>query len=272
MTLVVRLKPQRQRNFQLTALIAVSLVGVYLVVRGQPPWSPGRAWGLAFGVLAALLLLLEMAYSSRRPRGWPFRTAQRWLQAHVYLGVLALVAILIHADFRWPHGGMGWWLLGLAVWATLSGVLGVLLQKSIPATLSEGLRVEAIYERIPELIDQLRKEADALVEGASEPLASLYRSHVRPMLAGPTPSWAYLLNARAGRSAALEPFERVGGNISPGERERVRDIESILIEKLELDAHYRLQGVLRQWLLLHVPPATLLVALTAVHVFTWFWY
>ena len=50
------------------------------------------------------------------------------------------------------------------------------------------------------------------------------------------------------------------------------DLVSIVIEKMELDAQYRLQRVLRGWLVLHVPPAGLLMGLLVVHVYTWLRY
>src|SRR6185295_13259699 len=116
------------------------------------PFSPKRGAGLAFGILATSLFVFEMSYPARRPRARPLRTAQAWIQAHVYLGVVALAAVLAHSGFRWPHGGIGWLLLLLAAFTVATGLLGVWLQKFIPASLSEGLKVEAVYERIPELV------------------------------------------------------------------------------------------------------------------------
>ena len=97
---------------------------------------------------------------------WPFGTAQRWLQFHIYGGVLACVCVFIHMGFRLPAGQLGWWLLALSVWSTASGLAGVYLQKSIPAMLAANLSVEAIYERIPEQSARLQAEADRLLVGA----------------------------------------------------------------------------------------------------------
>ena len=113
------------------------------------PWSPKRGLGLFFGIAAALAFVLEMAYPLRRPEARPFGTAKAWLQIHVYLGAVAFVGVLAHAGFRWPGGAMGWGLLLLSAWVCGTGLMGVLLQKWLPAALAEGLRVEALYERIP---------------------------------------------------------------------------------------------------------------------------
>jgi hypothetical protein len=195
-----------------------------------------------------------------------------WLQLHVYAGGLALVAAFVHTGFRAPSGPLGWWLLGLSLWTVATGLLGVWLQKWIPASLAEGLRVEAIYERIPSLVEQLRDEADQLVQGASDVLERFYRSEVRVPLSAVQHSWAFLLDVRGGRERALEPFRRVAQFVDAGERQRVLDLMNIYTEKMELDAHYSLQGILRGWLVLHVPAAGLLLGLLVVHVFAWWWY
>src|SRR6185295_1921212 len=134
--------------------LSVLLVGAYVVASRLAPWSPKRGAGLAFGILAALVFVFEMLYPARRPRARPLGTARAWIQAHVYVGALAMLAVLIHADGL-PHGGIGWWLFLLSLWVTLSGLVGVWAQKTLPLALAEGLRVEALFERIPDLVEQL---------------------------------------------------------------------------------------------------------------------
>jgi len=233
------------------------------------PWSPKRGAGLFFGIAAALVFVFETAYPWRRSRARPLGSAQRWLQAHVYLGALAFLAVLIHSGFHLPGGAMGWALLLLSLWTTASGLVGVWLQKWLPIVMAEGLRVEALYERIPALVEHLLKEADALMANASEVLDRFYVTEVRARLATIEPSWAYLLDVRAGRERALEPFRRMSNFVDPAEKDIVNDLSMIRMEKMDLDVHYSLQGVLRRWLVLHVPPAALLMALLAVHVLAW---
>jgi hypothetical protein len=266
------LRPKQIRNFQATLAIGVVLVLVYAVADYLWPWSPKRGLGLAFGIFAALAFVFEMAYPARRPRARPFFTAKNWIQTHVYLGALAFVGVVLHAGLSWPHGAFGWWLLFLSAWTTLTGLLGVWLQKWIPATLAEGLQVEALYERIPGLVQQLVKEADTLMVDASDVLERFYRQEVRDPLGKLAPSSGYLLDVRGGRERALEPFRRMAGFADADDKVRVEDLISIYTEKMELDAQYSLQGILRKWLWLHVPPAGLLMGLLVIHVFTWLWY
>jgi hypothetical protein len=265
------LRPKSPRNLALTAGAAALLILVYALSAWGRTWSPKRGFGLAFGILAALLFVFEMGYPFRRPKARPLRTAKAWMQAHVYLGALGLLGALAHAGFALPHGWMGWALVALSAWVTGSGLAGVFLQKWIPAALSEGLRVEALFERIPSLVEGLLAEADALVEGASEGLEGFYRRDVRERLSRLDPSWAYVFDVRAGRDRALEPFRRMAQFVPPEEKGSVSDLMEIYIEKLELDAQHRMQQVLRQWLVwtAHVPAAGLLMALLAIHILTW---
>jgi hypothetical protein len=266
------LRPKQPRKLQLTLVLCLAAVLVFVVHTSLRPWSPKRGTGLAFGVLAAGLFVLEMLYPARRPRARPLPSALAWLQWHVYAGGFALVAVFVHSGFRAPSGRLGFWLLALSCWTVATGLLGVWLQKWIPASLAEGLRVEAIYERIPSLVEQLCEEADRLVQGASDVLERFYRTEVRAPLSAVHHSWAFLLDVRGGRERALEPFRRMAQFVEAGERQRVLDLMTIYTEKMELDAHYSLQGILRGWLVLHVPAAGLLIGLLAVHVFAWFWY
>jgi hypothetical protein len=270
-TLAQVLTPKRPRNLQFTAAASVLMLLVWVVASRAAPWSPKRGAGLGFGILAAVLFVFEMLYPFRRPRARPLFTAQNWVQAHIYLGVVAFLAAVLHTDFTWPHGWMGWALLLLASWTTATGLIGVWLQKRIPARLSEGLRVEALYERIPSLVEQLRTEADALMEGTSDTLENFYRTQVRPTLARVKPSWSYFTDVRAGRERALERFRSVSPFVGEAEKQKVEDLMAVFTEKLELDAQYTMQGILRRWLAwtLHVPAAGLLIGLLAVHIVAW---
>jgi len=266
------LTPKEPKNLRLTLIATFVFVVLFFVGSWLGPWSPKRGFGLGFGIFAALAFLFEMVYPSRRPKAWPLGTARNWIQAHVYVGILAMVAVIVHAGFAWPKGAMGWWLLFLSVWVTLTGLLGVWLQKWIPAALAEGLRVEALYERIPSLVERLLEEADALMADASDVLERFYQKDVRVSMSRLAPSWVFVLDVRGGQERALEPFRRMTGFVDAAEKSKVEDLMSIYTEKMELDAQYSLQGILRRWLWLHVPAAGLLMGLLVIHIFSWAWY
>src|SRR5262245_32700059 len=231
------------------------------------PWQPGRFWGLTFGTIAALLFLNAGLYLARRRVGArPLGTVQRWLQLHVYGTTLAMLFVLIHMGFRWPAGMFGWWLFGLSLWTTLTGILGVFLQKWVPLTIARNLKIEAIYERVPALVERLGAEAEKLMTGAGDALVRVYQTEMKPLLVAPTPRWAYVLDVRDSRARLLEPLTRIQTFVDEKDRERLRDLTTIVSEKLDLDAHLSLQRAMRVWLYTHIPAAMVLLGLLAVHI------
>jgi hypothetical protein len=267
------LRPKKPQWLLFAAGIGAFCLAVWIALATWRPWEPEGVAGLTFGILAALLFTVELLYPLRRRLlGFPFGSAQRWLQFHIYGGLLAALCVGIHAGFRWPSGKMGWLLVILTVWVTASGLAGVWLQKWIPALMASGLQVEGLLERIPEHLTNLQKESEALVAGSSEVFERFYGENVRPALAGISPSWAYLLDVRSGRDRRLNAFTRLAPFLGAEERPRLDDMKAIVTEKLELDAQYSLQRILRLWTWIHVPPSTLLYGLMIFHIVTGLYY
>jgi hypothetical protein len=258
-------KPMWLRN---SAIAGAAGLIVYLGLAWWQPWLPGRIGGLTYGTLAALLFFNAGLYPFRRKwLAWPLGTVQRWLQLHIYGSGIALLFVLIHVGFRLPGGAFGWWLLGLSVWSTVSGIIGVLLQKWVPIVIARNLKVEAIYDRIPGLVAKLTAEAETLMAGASDAFTRTYQDDIRPLLAAPIPRWGYLSDIRQSRTRALEPLVRFDKFVEEGDRDRMRDLTAIVNEKLDLDVHMSLQRAMRLWLFTHVPPAIVLLGLLLIHVF-----
>ena len=258
-------KPVWARN---SAIVGGLGLAAYIALAWLGPWQPGRFWGLTFGTIAAVLFFNAGLYPLRRRlKARPLGTVQRWLQLHVYGSTIALLFVLIHVGFRLPGGQFGWWLFGLSVWTSLTGILGVVLQKWLPVVIARNLRVEAIYDRIPELVERLNVEADKLMNGAGDALSRTYRESVKPMLAAPMPRWGYVFDVRQARAKMTEPLTRNATFTEEADRELLRDLTSIVNDKLDLDVHMSLQRALRAWLVLHIPAAVVLLGLLIIHVF-----
>jgi hypothetical protein len=268
MTRAAVLRPKQPALAIATGVLCTLAILVHFVLAVGGTWRPGRLGGLVAGSLAAALYLVAACYPARRRlRAWPLSSAQRWLQLHIYGSVLAVVLVLIHIGFEWPAGAFGWTLFGLTVWTSLSGLAGVYLQKALPLILARDLRVEAIAERVPAIVQQLAVEADAVMSRASAVAVGAYRSEVRPLLECARPRWSYLLDVRGGGSPELERLRRVTQYLEPADRDRVAELETIARDKLDLDVHLSLQRALRLWLVTHVPPAIVLMGLLVVHLF-----
>jgi hypothetical protein len=266
-------KPKQPQWAFFCGIAAAASLAIYLFAGLVKPPEPGRGIGLWFGIVATVLFAVEAAYPARRKLlAKPLGNARQWIQSHIWLGILAGVFVLVHEGFRKPGGTIGWLLLLLTIWVTVSGLIGVFVQKYYPRALARNLSVEALFERIPELVQRLPQEAEKLIEGGSDVLLGFYRTEVAPALAGIAPSWTYLADVRGGRDERLLAVTRILPFLPDDERPKLEDLKTIYVEKLELDAHYSVQKAMRAWTLLHVPPAALLLGLTIVHVVTFFLY
>ncbi len=234
-------------------------------------FEAGNAWSLAYGAGAAALLVLAAGYGVRRRM---MRVASRfragsaagWLGLHVWGGSLFLLLMLMHSGFRLPSGVITsglWW---LSWWTVASGIAGRMLQRWIPRMLASGLTTEVLYERIPELVEDLRESAAEVAAGSHEAIAALHRG-LEPELAAPRRRWLFFVDITAGRERRRREFSHLRRLLGGEERERLDRLEGLYRTKLEADAHYTLQQALRLWLYLHVPGSLLLVALLAAHLY-----
>ncbi|MEO1085640.1 MAG: hypothetical protein AAFY88_15475 [Acidobacteriota bacterium] len=253
-----------------SAVLAVAAVGVFvtaLVIEG--PVRPGDRFGLGFGIAATTLLVVAMLYVVRR-RTLPTASkrrlgqSQQWLLVHIYGSLLFLLTMLLHTGLRWPEGVLSWALWIFSMWTVATGLLGLLAQRLVPRLLTAATEVEANYDRIPALVDELRRRSDDLAARCEPPLRLYYSKRMAPTLAAPSRFAAALPHGRADRR--LGPLEHLRSLVSGDELERVNELERLYAAKLDLDTHYAWQSVLRLWLWLHVPAAVLLSLLVVVHI------
>jgi hypothetical protein len=235
--------------------------------------NAGNWWGITYGTLASLLMVGAVLYGVRRrkPR-LNVGTSRTWVLFHIYGGTVFMVLVFMHSGFRLPTGALNWWLWGLSLWVTVSGILGVALQQWLPKILTSGLSVEAVYERIPELITQIRTRAEKLIETCTDPVQEFYRKNIAGALALPQPKLIYYLDITGGIQSRTRQFEYLRRVLSAEEQEKLDRLESMFKTKLELDAHYTLQKALRWWLYTHVPPSLVLLLLVALHLYAVWYY
>ncbi len=237
----------------------------------------GNAWGLSYGAAALVLLLISAAYGVRR-RTMRLATrfgagaARIWLPLHTFTGALFLLLVLMHSGFGLPDGWVTWGLWLLSFWTVASGWIGLALQRWIPRRLTSGLALEVHYDRIPELVDELRTRAERLAESCGEVVHGFYDRRVAAAFRPPRWRWRHFLDLGSGARVLLREFDYLAERLAAEERGRLEELRRLLISKTEIDAHHTLQRALRLWLYLHLPASIVLVALVAVHLFTVFYY
>lgn len=235
--------------------------------------GPGDPGSRAFGIAAAVALLASWGYSARRRsmRWAPGRVAP-WLDAHLYLGVLTCLLVLLHTGLRMPSGFLTWAMWGCTLWLTAGGLAGRFIQLWIPRALTSGLTTEVLYERIPALVEANAARAQAIAASSPEDIRRFYLRRLEHSLAEPRRRPMFLADITGGSRVRIDEFRYLEGRFDGAGREALAELEALYRSKLELDAHYTLQWVLRTWPLTHVPVAVLLLVLVLFHVLSILYY
>jgi hypothetical protein len=246
----------------------------------------GSTVGLWYGIVGTALMIYAGLLSAVRKfpkRRFPGRR-QTWLRGHIWLGLLSVVFILGHSNYRW--GGtleQVLWIVFLIVIVT--GVFGLVLQGFLPHWLATRVPCEIPYEQIPHICPIMRRQADALVDGLCGPadsadigggnpklsaiakgrLRALYETEIRPFLAEPYP--------RALRLASTVRAEEVFAEMRDlptieAAAEEMAKLKTLCVERRLLAEQERLHRWLHHWLLIHIPVSVALLVLGVVHVWT----
>lgn len=263
-------RPAWLAGFLGVAALALALYAVGAVLTEV---TPGSAWGRTWGVAAAVSFAALLVLGARRrlplgAPGWLGRDrAQAWVQFHVYGGALFGLFLLFHTGGQRPRGTVLTLLWAASWWLVASGLMGVVLRKWLPRVMASGLATEVVYERIPELAAEIEARVKKLGAGASPPLAD-YCRRLLPGLGRPRRRWRCVIDPGAGHSRIRSEIAFLRPLVPESERARADELGELLVTRLELDAHWTLQGLLRGWLRLHLPVAFVAAALLVVHLVT----
>lgn len=149
-----------------TAIAAVVSAAAYAAYAILSPNGPrgGSVAGLFFAAFGTGIIVFECLLGLRKR--YPASRLGRvrtWVRAHVWLGLLSFLLILMHSGFAWGHG-LAAALMWLFTAILLSGIFGVALQNYLPRRMTELTPHETIFEQIPTVVRGLRTEADERVE------------------------------------------------------------------------------------------------------------
>ncbi|MBI3207564.1 MAG: hypothetical protein HYZ37_01525 [Candidatus Solibacter usitatus] len=151
------------------AIIAALAAVLMLIYAAYVYWNPpgargGSPLGLVFGFAGTGVILFECLLSLRkRYPASPLGRVSVWLRAHLWLGLLSFLLILMHSGWRFGQGLAGLLMILFTV-ILVSGVLGVVLQNWLPRRLTELVKRETVFEQIPQVITALRLDADERAE------------------------------------------------------------------------------------------------------------
>ena len=257
---------RRKINFTCLALIvAVSavMVSVLDVVLYDTAFLTG--W-----VLLSALIVLTAFNGKKKIPFIPIGTSAMWLQFHIYTGIFSVILFGLHIEWRLPVGNLEACLTVLFLVVALSGVVGLILSRTIPPRLTT--RGETIlFDRIPVLIADLRKECEAIVtksvtETDSRTVADFYAQRLAWFFHGPRHMLSHLLLSDRPLRKSIEEINSLERFATDTEEEFLEELAELTRQKTHLDYQYSLQAILKAWLFVHIPATFSLLIVAGVHV------
>lgn len=138
-------------------------------VTGRMPGGSSRP-GLAFGIVGGLIIVFELLlWPRKKVRSWRLGSAQTWLRAHVWLGLLCLPLVLLHARLLVIGGLLNVALMTVFLLVIASGIWGLALQQFLPRTLLDEVPAETIREQIDHVAARECADVARLVRAVCEP-------------------------------------------------------------------------------------------------------
>jgi Fe-S-cluster-containing dehydrogenase component/CRP-like cAMP-binding protein len=217
-----------------------------------------------FGVAAVMTYPLRKQIYRRRAGALRY-----WMLAHVYIGVLAGVVLLLHSGKN--PGGSITTLLYLAFDVVIfSGILGVICYLVTPRIMTsiegEPLLIEDLIARRDELraeLDETRNKSEGwLRDEIDEKVVKrfLSRSFLLRQVLRPRPLKTLQAEARQ------EFKERTARLATTDERDLLLQAVETGVTIRRVDALISLHQILKQWIPLHVISTALMLALMIVHI------
>lgn len=222
---------------------------------------------LTYGILCfALILVLTIYFLRKNMYRYKVGSRNSWLQAHIYIGIIVFVLALMHVRFK-PTGTFSIFLFVIFLLVIISGIIGTLLYSSVPQSLVKfGRRVKQEDEIINN-IENLVKEADALVLNTSEELKKIYENKIRPLILLERVKWEYFFMKEEEliekRKNLIKGFKE---NVSSHDMHDMKTLSSLLVE---IEKHYLMltrTRILGAWLSLHMPLTLALLTASIIHI------
>ena len=131
---------------------------------GRLPGGSSRS-GFVAGIVGGLIIAFELLlWPRKRVRSWRLGSAQSWLRAHIWLGLLSVPLVLMHARLLFIGGLLNWALMALFFLVIASGIWGLVLQQYLPQAMLEHVPAETIYEQIGHVARQQCRDVEKLIE------------------------------------------------------------------------------------------------------------
>lgn len=273
-----------------TIVLGVSLSAWALSQRRAGVWIPHSGVGWALGWLGLMGMLgsagygfikrVPKAWMARRRRGHAAATTPRppprskvrgWLDLHMVLGTLTIVAVFGHAGVSVTPGPYG--SLLLASWAVFGlGIGGAMTYRWLPPWLSRLERRGTLPEDLAGEHDRLLDALYRQMSGSSARVKTIAKSILVPYARAPLgPLWL-ALSGRGQQEARAALARRIEARFAPQTDQDVADAPTvdglvrIVVELRTVPVRRTLSFALRGWMPVHAALTGVVLALLAIHI------
>ena len=259
------LAARRWYSLGVFALLAAVILALYAILSFSiHPTSFASGWTL-WGLILALA-----AYNVRKRLTFlPLGSSSKWLQVHIYGGLLSFVLFIVHVEFRVPSGAFELSLTLLYFIVFFSGLGGLAISRAIPARLTTRGE-EVLFERIPKFTKRILDDVENIVLGCisetqTTAIPEFYVEHLKHFFDGPRHFWQHLFQSSRPRNDLLGEIRSHERFLNKDERAAVQRIIDLICAKDDLDHQYALQWTLKAWLFAHIPFTYALVIFSVFH-------
>jgi hypothetical protein len=249
------------------ALLSLALglvgLGLYLAVDRSSFEDRWQTW---LGVAAAVLLLLGTLFSA--VKHWQLGRLRPWYLLHLW-------ALLLWGPLAWMHAdgaarGVFYASLAAAGWlAWLSGLAGVVLQRSLAEQRRLGAAEVGLLEDLTAERDRLLAEIDDLMKGREQAFRAACSRLSLPLPGRGLGLWSLVqqvLRPQRARTRARGRMQALASLMAEPPPELVERVCQDVVELEHCRARLALQRLRQVWLTAHVVSAAPLLALLVVHV------
>lgn len=238
-----------------------------------PTWQAEKTLGSPMLIsgysLFACIVFLGLFKVRKHISMLPLLPAKYWFSMHSMIGVLAFLLYILHVDTWWPGSGYVQFLAALMIGVSITGLLGYLIEKIFPGRLTEKSS-EIIFERIPDACYQIRQQVekvlfDQIKETGSDTLSRHYMESMDWYFQRPRYVWSHITGGRKADYWLRQQFAIVNRYLNDDEKVFSRQLEALAYKKHDLDYQYGVQGLLKLWLLVHVPLSAMLIIMSLWH-------
>lgn len=253
-------------------ILSVVMITYFLQLKGADTGA-GSAYGIFHGVLGIVLMIYLSLYKARKSvYHLRLGTIQSWLQAHIYMGIISLVLVLMHSGFHFRINFSSFFLL-LFILVVASGVVGSLIYKTIPLSVSKYGKEALTREKIIEDLNEFFIEAERSISQASEEFKNVYEKHIKPFFLSKKPKWEYLLmEEREIIIKRRELFESLKKEIPTQEIYDWNILSTILVNREKLAFKGAKLRILRAWLNFHMPLVFSMLTAALLHMLLMVYY